>query len=191
MYKVMLVDDDYPVLEFLSEIVEWESLGLHLQSVHENGASALDYALMEMPDILITDIGMPKMNGLELTKRMKEQNSNLQVAILSCHNEFEYARSALTLQVQDYILKETLDPEDLSKLLLCYKENLEKTHVMIRNQINLQNQLLKNNELAKERFFQQVMYQPKSNNQDWYYRKDNIGFHLENKDYLPVLCVVD
>ena len=191
MYKVMLVDDDYPVLEFLSEIVDWETLGLRLQSIHENGASALDYALIEMPDILITDIGMPKMNGLELAKRMKEQNSDLQVAILSCHNEFEFVRHALTLRVQDYILKETLDPQDLSKLLLSYKEKLEETHLKMQKQVRLQKQLTKNNALAKERFFQQVIYQPKSTNQDWYYRENNVGFQLENRNYVPILCVID
>lgn len=187
----MLVDDDYPVLEFLSEMVEWESLGLHLQSIHENGASALDYALIEMPDILITDIGMPKMNGLELTKKMKAQNSNLQVAILSCHSEFEFAQHALTLKVQDYILKETLDPKDLTELLLSYKAKLEERQLTMQKQVKLQNQLIKNKELAKERFFQQVIYQSKSSNQDWYYRENNIGFQLENRKYLPVLCLVD
>ncbi len=191
MYKVMLVDDDYPVLEFLSDIVEWEALGLHLQSIHENGASALDYALMEMPDILITDISMPKMNGLELTKKMKEQNSNLQVAILSCHNEFEFAQRALKLKVQDYILKETLDPKDLSKLLLSYKEKLEEIHVTVQKNMKLKKQMVINNELAKERFFQQVIYQPKLNNQDWYDQENNIGFPLKNINYLPVLCTID
>jgi len=191
MYKVMLVDDDYPVLEFLSDIVEWEALGLHLQSIHENGASALNYALMEMPDILITDIGMPKMNGLELTKKMKERNSNLQVAILSCHNEFEFAQRALTLKVQDYILKETLDPNDLSKLLISYKEKLEEIHSTMQQQVRLKKQLEANNELAKERFFQQIIYQPELNNQNWYEQKNNIGFRLENKKYLPILCTID
>lgn len=74
MYKVMLVEDDYPVLELLSEATDWKKLGLTLQSTHENGVSALQYALQkEMPDILITDIGMPKMNGIELIKQMKEK----------------------------------------------------------------------------------------------------------------------
>src|SRR5690625_6702533 len=109
MYNVILVDDDYPVLEFLSEEVDWDLIGLHLQSIHENGVSALEHALNEMPDILVTDIGMPKMNGLELTEKLKNKNTNLQVAILSCHNEFEYAQRAITLNVQDYIIKESID----------------------------------------------------------------------------------
>ncbi|MFK4996721.1 response regulator [Bacillus sp. N9] len=73
MYKVMLVDDDYPVLELLSEMIDWHGLGLTLQSVHENGESALMEAKENMPDILITDIGMPKLNGIELTRKLKEK----------------------------------------------------------------------------------------------------------------------
>ena len=126
MYNVMLVDDDYPVLELLSETVEWEKLGLRLQSVHENGASALSHALKEMPDILITDIGMPEMNGIELTKKLKQRKPNLQVAILSCHSEFTFAQQALRLNVQEYILKDTLDLDDLRDVLLSIRESLEK-----------------------------------------------------------------
>ncbi|SDZ56034.1 two-component system, response regulator YesN [Evansella caseinilytica] len=73
MYKVMLVDDDYPVLELLSETIEWAALGLELRSMHANGEAALQYALKDMPDILITDISMPLMNGIQLTKALKEK----------------------------------------------------------------------------------------------------------------------
>ena len=106
MYKVMLVDDDYPVLEFLSEMINWAELGLILQSIHVNGLSALHEAEEDMPDILITDIGMPKLNGIELTKLLKEKNPSLIVTILSCHNEFKFAQQALKLKVQEYILKD-------------------------------------------------------------------------------------
>lgn len=191
MYKVMIVDDDYPVLEFLSEEVEWKALGLQLQSIHENGESALSHALTEMPDILITDIGMPKMDGLELTKKMKERNSSLQVAILSCHNEFKYAQHALALKVEDYILKETLDPEDLSGILLGYKERLKEKHLKVKREMSLRKQLTKNSELAKDNFFQQIIYQPTLSNQGWKHLGDGLGFRLEEKDYLPVLCVID
>lgn len=84
--------------------------------------SAYESAKKEMPDILITDIGMPKMDGIELTQKLKELKTNLQVAIISCHNEFNYAQKALKLNVQDYVLKETLDPEDLQNILRICKE---------------------------------------------------------------------
>ena len=87
MYNVMLVDDDYPVIELLSEAISWNELGLNLMGSYENGMSAWEDAKSSPPDILITDIGMPKMNGLELSARIKEVKADVRIAILSCHNE--------------------------------------------------------------------------------------------------------
>ena len=116
MYNVMLVDDDYPVIELLSEAISWNELGLNLMGSYENGMSAWEDARSSPPDILITDIGMPKMNGLELSARIKEVKADVRIAILSCHNEFQYAQQAMRLNVQDYLLKDTLDPEELAQL---------------------------------------------------------------------------
>ncbi|WP_186580348.1 response regulator transcription factor [Aquibacillus kalidii] len=190
MYKVMLVDDDYPALEFLSEMVEWDSLGLQLQSTHENGLSALENAQLDMPDILITDIGMPKMDGIQLTQKLKEKNPNLQVVILSCHNEFKYAQKAIKLNVQDYILKETLDPDDLSSMLLTYKERLDNEQKRKLNDVKMKNQLKKNEEFAKSNFLREIIYHS-NRSQDWYGEHHNLGFHLKRANYMPILCVMD
>ncbi|MDL4843167.1 response regulator transcription factor [Aquibacillus rhizosphaerae] len=191
MYKVMLVDDDYPALEFLTEMIEWESLDLELQSTHENGASALAYALEDMPDILITDIGMPKMDGLELTEKMKEQKADLQVAILSCHSEFQYAQKALKLDVQDYLLKDTLDPEDLTRLLLTIKKKLETEHQSSLKQVKLQHVVNKSKHLAKDKFFRELIYQSPQTKHDWCYRDNFSGFKLEKRFYIPILCFLE
>src|SRR5690606_26192604 len=126
--------------------------GLRLQSVHENGASALSHALKEMPDILITDIGMPEMNGIELTKKLKQRKPNLQVAILSCHSEFTFAQQALRLNVQEYILKDTLDLDDLRDVLLSIRESLEKEKEADAVKLNLQRIVERNKELSREEF---------------------------------------
>lgn len=65
MYSVMLVDDDQPVLDFLLAMIPWDELGLTLHSACKNGLVALEKAQTDMPDIVITDIGMPYMDGLE------------------------------------------------------------------------------------------------------------------------------
>lgn len=127
MHKVMLVDDDYPTVEYLSEAIPWEHLGLQLIGLYENGLSAFEAAQKNMPDILITDIGMPKMDGMELTRRLKQINEHLQVAMISCHDEFSYAQQALKLHVQDYFLKETLNVEEIKAILMKCKEKLEST----------------------------------------------------------------
>ncbi|WP_130860033.1 response regulator transcription factor [Gracilibacillus phocaeensis] len=157
MYKVMLVDDDYPTIQFLSEVIEWEELGMTLMGTYENGLQAFEAAQKEMPDILVTDIGMPKMNGIELTREMKKIKNNLQVAIISCHNEFAYAQQALKLEVQDYILKETLESENLQTVLLSCKEQLDRNHNRIDEVKKLQRQVKMNHDLEKQRLLQQMI----------------------------------
>ncbi|MGM7723200.1 response regulator transcription factor [Metabacillus sp. Hm71] len=190
MYKVMLVDDDYPVLELLSETIKWEQLGLKLQSIHENGASALEYASKEMPDILITDIGMPKMNGIELTKQIKAQNPNIQVCVLTCHNEFEFAQQALKLNVQDYILKDTLNPDDLAILLIKLKENLDKESAKKQKEFKLETIVERNRESMKRDFLRKTIYQPIYNEKEWYKEAYSLGLDLKNLSFIPVLCFV-
>lgn len=190
MYNVMLADDDFPVLELLSETIEWEQLGLNLQSMHENGSSAFHFALNEMPDILITDIGMPKMNGIELIKELKEINPYLQVCVLTCHSEFEFAHQALKLNVQDYILKDTLDPRDLSLLVEKLKGNLEKENQQKLHEYQLKNIVERNRESMKKDFLRKTVYQKSYNNIGWYNEAHSLGLNMKSHSYIPALCFV-
>ena len=103
--KALLVDDESWLLDRVCETVEWEKFGLKLMGSCVNALDALDLMINEMPDILITDIIMPTMNGLELIKRAKEMNPNLECVILSGYAEFEFARTAMSLGVKHYLLK--------------------------------------------------------------------------------------
>ena len=190
MYKVMLVDDDYPVLEFLTATIEWEQLGVTLESTHENGASAFEKALEEMPDILITDIGMPKMNGIELTKRLKQLNPNLQVIILSCHSEFEFAKQALKLQVQDYLVKDMFNPEDLCEVVKTVKVNLDHLQKESLVQLQLQHMLDKNIENVKEKFIRQTINQFHISEKDWLLDASALGLQLAKHKYTATLAFV-
>jgi two-component system response regulator YesN len=191
MYKVILVDDDYPVLEFLSEAIDWEQLGLTLQGVFENGLNAWEHAQIEMPDILITDIGMPKMDGLELIRRMKEKKPNLRAGILSCHSEFHYAQQALKLHVQDYLLKETLDPEDLQKLLAQFVESLLAEQSIQVQQTKLQHIVDRNKEIMKDKFFSNTIQQPILDMDQWKAEAETFGLHLNRSAYLPVIGFIN
>jgi two-component system, response regulator YesN len=191
MYKVMLADDDYPVLELLSEAVGWGELGVALQSIHENGASAFDQAMIEMPDILITDIGMPKMNGIELTKKLKELNPNLQVAILSCHSDFEYAQQALKLQVQDYLVKDTFAAEDMSPLIEKFKENLDGLNKHALKQIQMNYIIDQNQVSVKERFIRKTIDPSASNEKEWVAEADSLGLCFDTQGYIGSLATIN
>ncbi|HJC56439.1 MAG TPA: response regulator [Candidatus Eisenbergiella intestinipullorum] len=103
--KLLLVDDESFLCEQISSNVSWESFGAELIGYCDNAMDALEQMIDEMPDILITDIRMPVMNGLELIARAKQMNPLLQCVILSGYAEFTLAQAALREGVQNYLLK--------------------------------------------------------------------------------------
>ncbi len=105
MINVMLVEDEELILQGIRCIIDWEELSMSVVSMARNGEEALKLFQENPVDILVTDVEMPKMNGLELIKEIRKIDPKTRCIILSGYDEFEYARSALKLDVEEYILK--------------------------------------------------------------------------------------
>lgn len=126
-YKVLVVDDE-PMIRFgLCSCLDWQAEGFELAGDAANGEAAMEIVSRVPIDILITDIKMPLMDGLELTRRVKERIPRVKVVLVSSFSDFEYAREAVKLGVVlDYLLKPTMEPEDLQRILRGCKELLDK-----------------------------------------------------------------
>ncbi|GFZ75573.1 hypothetical protein GCM10008018_20480 [Paenibacillus marchantiophytorum] len=111
MYKVIFADDEPFALEGIRLMVEWEELGFEIVEMCENGEEALACIEAYKPDLVVTDIRMPVIDGLELIDRVQKAGSDPVFIILSGYNDFEYARSALRYGVKHYLLKPALDRE--------------------------------------------------------------------------------
>jgi len=106
MYKLMIVDDEEIILDGLKNVVEWENLGIEVISYAYNGKEALEKIAENVPDILITDISMPVMDGIELVRELRERGfDSIKIVFLSGYDDFEYARNATRLGAVDYLLK--------------------------------------------------------------------------------------
>ncbi len=105
MFQAILCDDNEIILEGLSRQINWNDLGIRLAGTADNGRSAWELIQKISPDILITDIRMPYIDGLELSQKAKELNPNLVILIISAYDDFKYARTAVHLGAIDYILK--------------------------------------------------------------------------------------
>ncbi|MVP02353.1 response regulator [Paenibacillus lutrae] len=116
--KVMLVDDELLVRLGIKSLIEWEQHGFTYLGDAPDGEKALELMQHEPPDILLTDIVMPRMNGLELIDRVKLLYPDMLIIVLSSHNEFDYVRKAMKLGVEDYILKTSLKPSELLDILV-------------------------------------------------------------------------
>jgi two-component system response regulator YesN len=105
MKKVMIVDDEILIRENIRDCIQWEKEGFIYCGDASDGEVALPMIEQLQPDIVITDIKMPFMNGLELSTILRKQMPHIKIIILSGHDEFEYARAALRIGIEDYCLK--------------------------------------------------------------------------------------
>jgi len=125
MFKLLIAEDVRTVREALVHSVSWERIGIELQGTAANGEEALALLEQEAPDLLLTDIGMPRMSGLELIETVRQRNPDIRCIILSGLNEFEHARQAIKLQVLEYILK-PIDPAEIERVMSIAVEELRK-----------------------------------------------------------------
>lgn len=132
MYKVFIVDDEPFIIEGLYDAVDWSGFGLEIVGHAENGKEALD-KLKDVPaDILITDISMPVMTGLELIAAARQIRPELKVIILSGFDDFAYLKEAMRLGIENYLLK-PINLQELEETLsgTIGKLNARRAHYML------------------------------------------------------------
>ncbi|MCJ8013047.1 response regulator transcription factor [Paenibacillus sp. KQZ6P-2] len=126
MYKVFIVDDEPFIIEGLYDILDWSSFGLEIVGHAENGRQALDALASTPVDLLITDISMPVMNGLNLIAEARKLHPDLKVIILSGFNEFDYLKEGMKLGIENYLLK-PINVEELESTLSNTVEKMDST----------------------------------------------------------------
>ena len=109
MLKTFLVEDEVVIREMIKKMIPWEQYGFELAGEASDGEMALPLILKSKPDLLITDIKMPFMDGLELAKVVRRTMPWLRIVFLSGHDEFEYAQKAVSLHADAYLLKPVSD----------------------------------------------------------------------------------
>lgn len=124
MLRLMIVDDEQIIREALSQMIDYESLGYQLIATAKNGMEAYDIICDEYPDVVITDIRMPILNGLDLIDRSIKSDSKITFILLSGYNDFEYAKQAMKYGVRYYLLKPTDKNELIDSLVSVRKERL-------------------------------------------------------------------
>ncbi len=126
MYKVMIVEDEMLVRIGMRNSVDWAKFNMQIVSDMPDGHAAWHYCLNEgFPDLIITDIRMPKMDGMALISSVRKENKHTRIVVLSCLEEFELVRQAMSLGVSNYILKLTMTEEEIESVLNGVREELD------------------------------------------------------------------
>lgn len=126
MYKVLIADDESIIREGIKCLFDWESLGFTIVGEAANGDQAYQELLNRQPDVVLMDIRMPGMSGLDVIRRVREQGFAGRIIIISSYSDFKYAQDAIRYGVQYYLTK-PIDEDELQEILCTIKASLDET----------------------------------------------------------------
>ena len=156
LYRVLLVDDEEDIREGISRKMDWLGLGFSLVGQAANGQDALELAESLRPDVILTDIKMPFMDGLELCRILTDRLPAARFVVFSGFDAFEYAKQAIQMNVVEYILK-PINADELSAVLRRLKEQLDRERAERRNVELLRSRYTENLPILRELFYANLL----------------------------------
>ena len=137
MYKLIFADDEAPVRRNIAKLIPWEKFGFELIGCCANGHEVLDLVEKDPPDLLITDINMPFVSGIDVARELRRDFPTVKIIFLTGYNDFNYAQQAIDLNVLKYILK-PVSAQSLSECLQEVKQMLDAEYQQIYDRSRLE-----------------------------------------------------
>lgn len=190
--KLIIVDDEVFVRFGIKTSIDWNKIGYEIVGDAEDGQRALEMARATRPDVVLTDIIMPKMNGLELIKALKSEMPNTKVVVLSCHNDYDYVREAMQLWgAVDYLFKLSMQPKDLIGLMDKLKSVIEQERIQQHEAFELRSHMNSNQLDLRNKWFNDILdTKTKSPSfTDKSFMRLNVNLH--NQDYVVLCLLID
>ena len=159
LYRIILVDDEEEVRQSIIRKINWTEAGFKVVGDAENGEDALEKVEALEPDLILTDIRMPYMDGLTLAERVRQKYPSIKIVIFSGYDDFEYAKQAIKLNVTEYILK-PVNVEELTAILKRIKANLDEEIEQKRNVNLLRENYIKSLPILREQFLNELVSYP-------------------------------
>ena len=150
-YRVLIADDEPIIREGLRDCIDWMTIGMEIVGEAEDGEEALELAIKLNADILLVDMNMPFLNGIELIRRLQEKCPQCRFLIVSGHDEFSYAQAAVRLGVDDYILK-PVQPAQLNDALARLRQRMDEERKRLAYVKQAEGQIERNIPVLRQRF---------------------------------------
>ena len=191
MIKTLIVDDDIEMLQGLVNIIRWEDYGFTIVGSAESGLDALNMISSVMPDVVMTDITMPVMDGLELIREAKKFKPDIKSIIISCHEEFNYAKEAIRLEADEYIIKHTLTEEELIRVISKLKAKIQAEREQREYLYKAYREHNINRHVILEKFYTDIMSNHVTDMEEVRKRAAMSGISLPQGNFRLVSCFVD
>lgn len=149
MFKVIIADDEKIVRIAMQNIIDWEAHGFNISGLAKDGAEVLEMINEVGADLVITDLKMKGLNGIELIEKLKEQGFRGKILVLSNHGEYELVRESMKKGADDYLLKITLRPKELEDIVDKFREGLEEMKEDEKKEEKLKNEFDKTKKIAE------------------------------------------
>lgn len=156
MVKLLICDDEVKICRLIKNLINWEELGAEVVGMAYDGLTAMQIAEKEKPDIIITDIRMPGMDGLDMIRRIREQKMNTDFIIISGYRQFDYAQKAIRYGVEDYIVK-PINEKELYQMVSRIIEKRSRNRRLIRGKESAEMQLRENQKLMQSNYLSQML----------------------------------
>ena len=156
LYRIILVDDEEEVRQSIIRKIDWTGAGFCVVGDAENGEEALEKVEALEPDLILTDIRMPFMDGLSLAERVRQKYPSIKIVIFSGYDDFEYAKQAIKLNVTEYILK-PVNVEELTAILKRIKSNLDDEIEQKRNVSLLRENYIRSLPILRDQFLNELV----------------------------------
>ncbi|MCL6604014.1 MAG: response regulator [Paenibacillus sp.] len=190
MYKVLLVDDEFLILDGISSVINWEAAGTRLIGTAQNGLEALEIIRQEPPDIIITDIRMPGMDGLELTENVYLTYPDVSFIMLTGFSEFEYVKKAMQFGIKHYLLKPCSEEslmEALEELVAEKRERDEREEFVQSIKYGLQRVMPH----AKEQFLKEFVTNKTYGAREWQFFGELFGLGMQGQKVRMLLFEIE
>lgn len=192
MYRLLIVDDEPTIRKGMLSCIDWEKYEIEVVGEANNGADALKKALSLKPHIILTDIRMPVMDGIELSHSVREQLPDCKIVIMSGYDEFAYAKSLMRMKVTEYLLK-PIDENELMPVISKLIKEIKDEEMRKLNRQTADQLLNENMPQLKMNFMSKILDGSFSDIEEMSKQADvlNLNFPVNNCEFRVIILVVD
>lgn len=191
MIKVILIDDEKSIVEGMGTSIEWEKHGYELVACAYDGKEGYEKIMLYKPEVVIADITMPGMTGIELAEKLSKELPEVKVILLTCHEDFCYARQAIRLNICEYMVKHTMTREELYHILERIKKEIETEVQEKEKDLILALEINKNKYVVGEILINELLCNQAAEVNEINNRLKIYGYKLDKPLFIPAILRID